>query len=335
MRGTAGSRVIYGDAPFIEDMGLLTVLCLLNDEVLLFGKTGLDKQLDDYRAKHAEQGSAEDSIVVQTFKSLLPEGVVSFLSPFDFNSRFPGAGNFELSGIEGLEKLEVDGKTVVNVKINHSELDDLSRTLLRGISVGARTASSMQRDVAILSVAAHAEMPIVCTSAQISLSPSSTRVSEVAAFLERRTFERLALPELRAYHVDDILEARLKLSGELQEFRAGIRELVWLLHQRIDISGNLRGLATECDVLIDTKIWAAVSMLEKAIVTHQSKRIRRILKTTAGVFLEVGKSLISPTIATTLLGGSAALLKVADGLEASPPTLQIASLIYKVREKDF
>lgn len=335
MRGTEKSRVIYGDAPFVEDMGLLTTLCLLNDEVLLFGKTTLDKQLDEYWVRHSGQDSVEESIVSQTFQSLLPEGVVSFYSPSDIESQFPGTDELDLPGIDGLETLEVDGKSVLRLKVNAAKLNDFTRTLLRGFNAESRTVSSLRRDVSLLSVAAQVGLPIACTSAQIALSPSSTRVSEIASFLERRTFERLALPELRAYHVDDILEARLKLRGELQEFRAGIRELVWLLHQRVDISGDLRGLAKECDILIDTKIWAAVSTLEKAIATHQSKKIRRILKTTAGALLEVGKSLLSPTVAGPLLGGSAALLKVAEGLEVSPPTLQIASLVYKVREKDF
>lgn len=316
-------------------MGLLTTLCLLNDEVLLFGKTTLDKQLDEYWAAHPEQGLGEESIVAQTFQSLLPEGVVSFFSPSDINSQFPGTSNFELPGIDGVEAVEVDGKSALRLKVNSAEFDDLTRTFVRGFNAERRTASSLIRDLHLLSVAVGARLPIACTSTQITLSPSSTRVSEVAAFLERRIFERLALPELRAYHVDDILEARLKLCGELQEFRAGVRELVWLLHQRMDISGDVRGLAKECDVLIDTKIWAAVSTLERSIATHQSKRIRRILKTTAGALLEVGRTLLAPTIGGSLLGGSAALLKIADGLEASPPTLQIASLIYKVREKDF
>ncbi|KVT23035.1 hypothetical protein WK48_23315 [Burkholderia ubonensis] len=135
--------------------------------------------------------------------------------------------------------------------------------------------------------------------------------------------------------MDDILEARLKLSGELRDFRSGIRDLVWLIHERIDISGDLRGLAKECDTLIDTKIWAAISNLERAIASHESKKIRRILKTTGGALLEVGKTLLAPTIGGTLLGGSAALLKVADGLDTTPATVQIASFIYKAREKKF
>ena len=53
---------------------------------------------------------------------------------------------------------------------------------------------------------------------------------------------RRALPDLRAYRAEDILEARLKLKGELAGFKAGIRDLVWLLYERNDLSGNLMGI---------------------------------------------------------------------------------------------
>jgi len=49
MAGNKKSKIIYGDSPFVEDMGVLTSLCLLHDEVLLFGGNTLDRQLEDLR----------------------------------------------------------------------------------------------------------------------------------------------------------------------------------------------------------------------------------------------------------------------------------------------
>ena len=84
MENMSHSKVIYGNSPFIEDMGLLTTLCLLHDEVLLFGTGSLGDQFDKYWSQIGENSDSESAKVVeQTFQILEPEGVVTFLSPTD------------------------------------------------------------------------------------------------------------------------------------------------------------------------------------------------------------------------------------------------------------
>lgn len=249
--------------------------------------------------------------------------------------RFPGTDAIELSGIEGVETIDKDGKPCVVLKINDKELNDFSKMVLRGTKKGHRTVSDLIRDLSLLGAAARSCTPIVCEAAHIALTPSNTYVSEVATFLAHKTLRRLALPKLRAYHAEDILEARLKLKDELQEFKAAILELVWLLHHRTELSGNLSSLSRECDILIDTKITSAVLLLEKAISMHENKKIQRILRATGGAILEIGKSLLTPSLAAALMGGSGALLQLSDGMKDQPPNIQIASFIYKVREKKF
>jgi hypothetical protein len=83
--------VIYGDTPFIEDMGVLTTLCLLHDEVLLFRSKSLGEHLNEYWEKSDANGAdKEPTVVEQAFQVLLPEGVISFLSPSDASARFQG-----------------------------------------------------------------------------------------------------------------------------------------------------------------------------------------------------------------------------------------------------
>lgn len=336
MRSERKTRVIYGDAPFINDMGVLTTLCLLNDEVLLFGSKTLGEHLDDHwEERDAAPNSSTRSVAEEMLEVLLPEGVVSFYSPADAQAAFPGAGDFELPGIAGLKHSEIDGKPHIVLDADPSKLNGLSRILINGIGEGGRTISKMLRDAVILSASVQDSIPIICKQSQLSPASSSTRVSEVSAFLANRTFQRLALPELQAYHPDDILEARIKLKDELSEFREGILELVWLLHQKTDLGGDLRGLGHQCDVLIDTKITASVSQLERAISTHESRKIRRIIKVTSGALLELGKSFLSPSVAESLLGAGGAALKIYEGLENTPPSVQIASFVYKVRNKRF
>lgn len=330
------SSVIYGDSPFIEDMGVLTTLCLLHDEVLLFGSKALDEHLDDYWKKSDTNGGGPTPTVVeQAFQVLLPEKAISFISPSDAVARFPGSGDTELPGIEAFEEKIVEGKPCIVVKADVKKLNYVSRLVLGGFSKQSRTVSSVIRDASLVSAAITSKLPIVCENAHITLSPTATRVSEVANFLAHRTFHKLALPELRAYHVDDILEARSKLKSELAEFKVGVLELVWLLHQHNDLRGDLRGLGRDCDVLIETKISAAVLSLEQAIAKHESKAIRRMLKATGTALMELGKSLITPSIAGALAGGSSALLKLSESMEAQGPNIQIASFVYKAREKKF
>lgn len=327
------SRIIYGDAPFVEDMGLLTTLCLLHDEVLLFGSKGLAEQMQEYWARPDAPPPEERTVAEKMLETLLPEGVVSFYSPSAVQAEFPTADSLELSGILGFEQIEVEGRSVVSVQIEPKKLNEFSRLLLQGVTHGTRTVSSLLRDVSVLSAAWSSSLPVVSRKGHMALNPSSSRVSEVATFLAHRTLQRLALPEFQAYEPEDILEARARLKPELIEFREGMLELVWLLHQKNDVGGDPSELVRHCDVLIDSKIAAAVSQLERAIKAHENKRIRRILRLAGGAALDVGKSLLSGGLPSTVMGSSGALLKVAEGLEARQPTVQIASFIYNVRRR--
>lgn len=330
------STVIYGDSHFIEDMGVLTTLCLLHDEVLLFGSKSLDEHLNDYWKKsNISEDDATPTTVEQAVQVLLPEKAISFLSPSDVESRFPGSAMTELSGIDGFETKVIDGKTSLVIKTDINNLNHISRLVLAGISKEPRTVSSVIRDASLISAAITSELPIVCEKSQITLKPTPTRVSEVANFLAHRTFQKLALPELRAYHAEDILEARLKLKSELAEFKAGIRDLVWLLYERNDLSGNLVGIGHDCDVLIETKITAAILSLEQAMAKHENRAIRRILRGAGTALVEFGRSLIVPSIPGALIGGSSALMKLSESMEAQAPNIQIASFVYRARSRKF
>jgi len=287
MDGIGDSRVIYGNAPFITDMRLLTSLCLLNDKVILIGSTSLREQLE----QNTSRDHVANSVISQTVEVLIPEGVVWFVSPSELDNHFLGRGS--------VRSREMPGEDTVQISIKVAKF--LTQWFLGGFSSDGPTVPAVIRDMSIAAASLSSGLPIEFEKELVSLSASPSRVPEVAGFLAQRTFERLVFSELEAYHVEDILEARLKLGSELQAFRAGIRELVWLLHQRMDITAELEGLEKECDILIETKILAALSNLERAIAAHESKTVRRILKVIGGAVLEIGKSLVSPTIAESFL----------------------------------
>ena len=332
MREDGRSRIIYGDAPFIEDMGLLTTLCLLHDEVLLFGSGTLNEEMLRYWAREDAPPEEERTVAERMLEILLPEGVVSFYSPDDVKAEFVGSGDLELPGIIAVEETVHDGKPSLSLRTNNDRMNQLSQLILQKAAGETMTISSLLRHVSLLSAAWSSSLPVVGKNTQFSLRPSTSRVSEVATLLSHRTLQRLALPELLTYEPNDILEARRAFRSELLEYRDGMCELVWLLHQKIDIEREVDDLVRHCDVLIDSKIAPAVSQLERAIESYKSSKLRRILKLTGGAALELGKSTLTGGLPTGLMGGSSALLKMADGLETRAPTVQIASFVYKVRK---
>jgi hypothetical protein len=326
------SKIIYGSSPFIEDMGLLTTLCLLHDEVILFGTNSLGDQFEKYWANNNDDEAAK--VIEQTFQVLAPEGIVTFLSPEEAMEKFP-TSDVNLDGIEGVTEVKSGEKTSLSLNIEKEKLSPLSKLILQGINPGQRTVSSLLRDVTLFSAAYTSKLPIVSTSAHISINRSESNVPTVANYLAHKALERLALPQLKAYHAEDILEARVKLRTEFIEFKAAILELVWLLHQKIDLDKNLETLPKECSILIDTKIASALLLFESAISTHKSNSIRRIFRSSGNVILELGKSLVSPDISTALLGGSAAMLKATESMNGSQPSNHIASYVYRLREKAY
>lgn len=336
MRDTETAQVIYGNSPFIEDMGLLTLLCLLHDEVLLFGSKPLGEQFESFWENNKfDKHSNIPSVIEQTFQVLEPEGVVSYLSPETASVRFPGTDELELSGIEGIEERDVGGKKDLLLKVKPEEINALSRFLLQGTKSGTRTVSDLLRDASMLAAAFKFNIPVLTDSSHIFIKGKGSNVQPVSNFLAHKTLEKLALPELRAYHAEDILEARLKLKSEFTSFKAAILDLVWLLHQQVDLNANLETLPKECDHLIETKITSALLQLENSIKNHQSSRVRRILRSTGSVMIELGKSLITPDISSALIGGSTTLLKATDALQNSQPSNHIASFIYKIKDKKF
>lgn len=327
------STIIYGSSPFIEDMGVLTTLCLLHDEVLLFGTCSLEEQLGKYWDANQEQPKS-DSVIEQIFQVLEPEKLVTFMSPQDAMDRFP-TSNVKLDGILNVEQTEINGKKSIYLNVDEDKLSPLSKMILNGTTTSQRNISSFVRDLNVFSTAYTSNIPIISTAEHFTINRSDTNVSAVANYIAHQTLEKLALPQLRAYHAEDILEARVKLKSEFIEFKAAILDLVWLLHQKIDLDENLSKLPKECSILIDTKIRSSMLLLESAISTHKSSAIRRLLQTSGNVVLELGKSLVSPSISSALLGGSAAVLKATETMDMQQPSNHIASYIYKVREKAY
>lgn len=149
---------------------------------------------------------------------------------------------------------------------------------------------------------------------------------ELAATLAQSAICQLALPDVRAIHVEDILEARTELKDELLEFRAGILKLTWLLYQRVENKNDLEQIRQEAGTLVNTIIKGSLLSLENRMRRHKKKRIRRMLFGTGRVLVDAG------TLSLASLGKI--FLKIAGEVNSvKPPEDQVATYLYRLKGK--
>ncbi len=154
------------------------------------------------------------------------------------------------------------------------------------------------------------------------------------ATLARSAISQLVLPNIKAISADDLLHVRTKLRDELLDFQAGILDLSYLLHQQVRNGNDLKGLRQEADVLVNTKITAAVMSLENRMRQHENKRIRRMLFGTGRVLVDAAKMFLPGGWQEKLVAGGKTLLQTATEMDsAKPPEDQIATYLYKLKRR--
>ena len=266
----------------------------------------------------------------------MPEKVVSVIYPENSKNIFPLADNVEID-IEIPEILEKENeKQLLLLKPTKEKVNYFTELLFQFLKhQKSANVSTLIRDLNLLSVAYTYNIPIITDKSFYNTKSTSNNVSLISGILMHQTLNKLALPRFNAYSADDILLARIKLKDELQNFKAAILALVWILHQKVDISSDINLVIREINILIDTKIKSALISLETKIKNHEASRIKRIIKGSANVILELGKAIISPLPANRIMGVGGSLIKAAESFNSTFPENQLASFIYKVREKKF
>jgi hypothetical protein len=161
-----------------------------------------------------------------------------------------------------------------------------------------------------------------------------TRTRTLSDVLARTAISQLALPAIQFADVDDLMEARTALRDELLEFRVGILDLTHLLHQQVKGENDLTQIRYEANVLVDTKIKAAVLSLEHRMQQHKNKRIHRMLFKAGRILVDFGKLFLPGGIQEKLLAGGKAALQTATELDSSKPTGdQVATYLYKLKRQ--
>ncbi|HUU18782.1 MAG TPA: hypothetical protein VMW72_16650 [Sedimentisphaerales bacterium] len=178
------------------------------------------------------------------------------------------------------------------------------------------------------------QYPLVTNDVDLQ-DPSNMKQAEtLSEVLAQSAICQLALPDVRAVHAEDVLEARTELEDELLEFRAGILKLTWLLHHQIKNKDDLEQIRHEADTLTNTKIKGSLLSLENRMRQHKKKRIRRMLFGTGRVLVEATKLFLPSGAAEKMISGGKGLLQLATELDsAKPPEDQVATYLYKLKGK--
>ncbi len=152
--------------------------------------------------------------------------------------------------------------------------------------------------------------------------------------LAQSTICQLALPDVKAIHVEDILKARTELKDELLEFRAGILKLTWLLHQQVQNKNDMKQIRQEANTLVNTIIKGSLLSLENRMRQHKKKTIRRMLFGTGRVLVEATKLFLPSGAAEKMISGGKSLFQLATEIDnVKPPEDQVATYLYKLRGK--
>lgn len=157
---------------------------------------------------------------------------------------------------------------------------------------------------------------------------------ELSGILAQCAICQLALPDVKAIHVEDLLEARTELRDELLEFRAGILKLTWLLHQQVQNKNDLEQIRQEANTLTDTIIKGSLLSLENRMRQHKKKTIRRMLFGTGRVLVEATKLFLPSGTAEKMISGGKSFLQLATEIDGTKlPEDQVATYLYKLKGK--
>lgn len=178
------------------------------------------------------------------------------------------------------------------------------------------------------------QYPLVTSDIILQDRPNMQSTETFLDILARSTICQLALPDVKAVHVDDILESRAQLKDELLEFRAGILKLTWLLHHQVQNKNDLEEIKQQANVLVDTVIKGSLLSLENRMRQHKNKRIRRMLFGTGKVLVEAAKLFLPGGVIEKMIAGGKSFFQLATELDSvKPPEDQIATYLYRLKGK--
>lgn len=283
------TRIIYEPSYIIKDKRLLTTLCILYDEVMLFNDKSIEdellllKSLQENNKDDIEIGS-KIKFIEDTLCFLSSEGVLGYYDSNNTSEIFPESDEVEINfSIE-----EKNNKIFIkpDEKINKLTMDLINSVQNKKLKI-----SDFRRNINLYSVSNLYNIPVFTLSNNRQVLNNKQYVDFLMNNLAVKSIFELALPEMITSDIDDILYAREKLKDELIEFKSAMLELTYTLHQSLNSVKDFEYINNECEILVNTKVRAAAYSLEHKLKTNKNRRIRDLILTGSKILLSGGNLL--------------------------------------------
>jgi len=239
---------------------------------------------------------------------------------------------------EGLcETLPVDPEKVARTGLSKSIIDNIHLPA-RFFFPDRKTLNQMITDMneghnSLLNSAKYGYPLVVDNSITQYLDKKNVSPDELSSHLAQSAISSLALPNINIRQIEDLCTLRENFKEELHDFRAGILDLTWLLHQQVTNCNDLDSIRNEANYLVKTKIASALMSLENKIKAHSKSTFKRVLFTTGKVIVEAAKLFRPGSLSEKLISGGASIVTLASNSENDKsPENQVASYIYKLKE---
>lgn len=321
----------------IPDIREWTSICLLHDEVMVVRL--LPFEIEEELLRKMASGLGRTSLALffrslvdnkedMTKRMLLSDIDNIPVTEQDISPRLVFNATLKMLAKEGVVRIITSSE---NKYLHQRKLLADETFQLKVFEVGAAVAA----DALCLYVFSRKYNYPIITDDNVFLSyAENDLVDNLSEVLAQSAICQLALPDVKAVHVEDLLEARRELKDELLEFRAGILKLTWLLHQQVQNKSDLEQIRQEAGTLVNTIIKGALLSLENRMKQHKKKTIRRMLYGTGRVLVEATKLFLPSGAAEKMISGGKGLLQLATEIDDTKlPEEQVATYLYKLRGK--
>ncbi len=310
------NSIIYEPDFIILNNELLTSLCVYFDELILISNENIEAELCKIIEKKDIKYIEKSRYIKNTLIPLSQEGVITLYNDAEINNLCPKSMELELGEID---ITQVDNKVLFNFKSLAD--NEMTKAVVNKFSLGNYKVADLKRFVNVCSLSLEYNIPVI----RDDIGEALCDTKSIADLLAIKILCKLALPRMSATNPEDIIKIRRELKDELIEFRAGILDITYLLYQSIkNTPKNALDINREIDILIDTKVKAAIMSLEHKIYSNKKNKFSNLI-------LHGGKFLISGALLALGLGDKVSTLSNSSSLLQSISDMK--SIIDKPEDK--
>lgn len=335
-------KIIYEPSFIIDNPRILTSLCVFYDEVMLFNHQSIEKEkmkLEELKENNLmnHDDFSRLNFINGPLKILSQENILKVYDTESASKTFEKIDDIEI-GVSELK--EENGKLLL--KFNNLDINRVTNNLAQTVALANRTNTKLVltdfiRLINVYSVAEVYDIPIFSTGinkkSQVKIDERNY-VNLLSENLAIMSICELALPEMITQDPEDILIAREKLKDELLEFKAGILELTYALHERINNDFSYNHLVNECSILVNTRIKSSLMSLESKMRQHKSKKIKNMIFLGTKLILSGGNIFACGKEAKDFIEGGMTFMDTLTSLQSlDKPEHKIASFALRLNKQ--